>query len=51
MAAVALRGSLKATLLGGLSALTGGARPFAASCLRAGGLRGQSARKAADKMK
>lgn len=39
MAAVDLRGSLKAALLGGPSVLTGGSSPIAASCPngRAGG--------------
>lgn len=34
MAAVDLRGSLTATLLGGPSLLTGGSSPVAASCLK-----------------
>lgn len=54
MAAVDLRGSLKAALLGGPSVLTGGSSPIAASCpngRRGGGLLSLSAHKAADKIK
>lgn len=59
MAAVDLRGSLKAALLGGPSVLTGESSLIAASCLNGGkkataalgGLLGQSTQHAADKIK